>query len=154
MYCLLLQNPTLNDGHIPAAIWNAHHHHHHHICYQRISDLNVSTCVHCDSMSAVWGKTTYRVKTLQHVNMYVRDFSNHEDSDCCLFMIMQYPCPSEEAGQILSAPMIKTHTPPTLWNYIKHAIWLNQRYIMGFFPWGWGYGEKRTRVSSRHPYKS
>lgn len=63
--------------------------------------------VQCVFMSAAC------LKTLEHVNMYVRDFSNREDSDCCLFMIMQYLCPSEEAGQILSTPMMKMRTPPT-----------------------------------------
>lgn len=134
--CLLLQNPTL--AYIQTmATFQLLSEMHIIIIYaiSTYSDLNVCTCV---SMSAAC------LKTLEHVIMYVHDFSNREDGDCCLFMIMQYPCPSEEAGQILSTPMMKTHTPPTLWNYIKHAIWQNQICIMGFFPWGWGYGEERT----------
>lgn len=92
------------------------------------------------------------LKSLEHVNMHLCDFSNLEDSDCCLFMIMQYSYPSQEAGQILSAPLMKMLAPPRPWNCLKHAIWQNQIYIMGFIPWGWDYGEERTRMSSIHLY--
>lgn len=92
------------------------------------------------------------LKSLKHGNVCLCDFSNLEDSDCCLFMIMQYSCPSKEAGQTLSAPIMKTQAPPTPWNRIKHAIWHNEIYVMGFFPWGLNDGEERTRMSSRHLY--
>lgn len=56
------------------------------------------------------------LKSLKHVNVCLCDFSNLKDSNCCLFMIMQYSCPSKEAGQTLSAPIMKTQAPPTPWN--------------------------------------